>query len=48
MPSQTFTGERLPAPTAIADVLAIQRVIVFSGHIVLRITDVKNAPGADG
>ncbi len=58
MPTQTFTGERLPAPTAIVDVLAIQRgtgdpgrVIVISGHIDSRVTDVMNAtsdaPGAD-
>jgi hypothetical protein len=58
MPAQTFTGERLPAPTIIADVLAIQRgtsdpgrVIVISGHLDSRVTDVMNAtsdaPGAD-
>ena len=58
MPAQSFTGERLPAPTIIADVLAIQRgtsdpgrVIVISGHIDSRVTDVMNAasdaPGAD-
>lgn len=58
MPSQIFTGERLNGPTTIADVLAIQRgttdpqrVIVISGHIDSRVTDVMNAtsdaPGAD-
>ena len=57
-PAKTFTGDRLPAPTVIADVLAIQRgtsdpgrVIVISGHIDSRVTDVMNAtndaPGAD-
>ena len=58
MPGQIFTGDRLPGPTAIADVLAIQRgtsdpdrVIVISGHIDSRVTDPMNAtsdaPGAD-
>ena len=58
MPEQTVTGERIPKPTAIVDVLAIQRgasdpdrVIVISGHIDSRVTDVMNAtsdaPGAD-
>ncbi len=58
MPEQTITGERLPGPTAIVDVLAIQpgttdpgRVIVISGHIDSRVTDVmdakSDAPGAD-
>ena len=58
MPTQIVTGERLTGPTAIADVLAIQRgttdpqrVIVISGHIDSRVTDVMNstsdAPGAD-
>lgn len=58
MPSQTFTGDRLPGPTEIADVLAIQRgatdpdrVIVISGHIDSRVADPMNAksdaPGAD-
>ncbi len=57
-PEQTFTGERLTGPTAIVDVLAIQRgtgdpgrVIVISGHIDSRVSDVMNAtsdaPGAD-
>jgi Zn-dependent M28 family amino/carboxypeptidase len=58
MPEQTVTGERIPQPAAIVDVLAIQRgtgdpdrVIVISGHIDSRVTDVMNvtsdAPGAD-
>ena len=58
MPGQIFTGDRLPGPTAIAHVLAIQRgtsdpdrVIVISGHIDSRVTDPMNAtsdaPGAD-
>jgi len=57
-PTQTFTGERLPGPTEIVDVLAIQRgttdperVIVISGHVDSRVGDVMNsksdAPGAD-
>ncbi len=57
-PEQTFTGERIPKPTAIMDVLAIQRgtsdpgrVIVISGHLDSRVTDILNAtsdaPGAD-
>lgn len=57
-PAQIVTGERLPGPTEIVDVLAIQRgttdpqrVIVISGHLDSRVTDVMNAtgdaPGAD-
>jgi Zn-dependent M28 family amino/carboxypeptidase len=57
-PSQTFTGERLPQPTEVMDVLAIlpgtsdpDRVIVISGHLDSRVTDVMNthsdAPGAN-
>ena len=57
-PSQTVTGERLPKPTEVMDVLAIQRgtgdpnrIIVISGHLDSRVTDVMNAtsdaPGAD-
>lgn len=57
-PSQSVTGERIPQPTAILDVLAIQRgtddpdrVIVISGHIDSRVRDVmdakSDAPGAD-
>lgn len=56
--AQIFTGERLPSPTEIVDVLAIQqgttdpeRVIVISGHLDSRVSDVMNAtsdaPGAD-
>jgi len=57
-PSDTVTGRRVPAPTEVMDVLAIQkgttdpnRVIVISGHIDSRVTDVMNAtsdaPGAN-
>jgi Peptidase family M28 len=57
-PSQIFTGARVPKPTAILDVVAIQtgstdptRVIVLTGHIDSRVTDPLNAtsdaPGAD-
>ena len=57
-PTQTVTGERIPKPTVVMDVLAIQRgtsdpdrVIVISGHLDSRVTDVMNAtsdaPGAD-
>jgi Zn-dependent M28 family amino/carboxypeptidase len=57
-PSQVFTGRRIPKPTEVMDVLAIQRgttdpdrVIVISGHMDSRVTDVMNAtsdaPGAD-
>lgn len=58
-PSETISGtERLPGPTEVVDVLAIQRgttdptrVIVISGHLDSRITDVmdarSNAPGAN-
>jgi Zn-dependent M28 family amino/carboxypeptidase len=56
--SQTFTGRRIPKPTEVMDVLAIQRgttdpdrVIVISGHLDSRVTDVMNAtsdaPGAN-
>ena len=58
MPSQTFTGARLPQPTVVTDVVAIQRgtsdpqrVIVITGHIDSRVTDIMNAtsdaPGAN-
>jgi len=58
MPEQTVTGERIPQPAAIVDVLAIQRgtddpdrIIVISGHIDSRVRDVmdakSDAPGAD-
>jgi Zn-dependent M28 family amino/carboxypeptidase len=57
-PSQTFTGERAPKPAEFVDVVAIQRgtsdperVIILTGHIDSRVTDVMNvvsdAPGAD-
>jgi Zn-dependent M28 family amino/carboxypeptidase len=57
-PTQTLTGDRIPRPTEIMDVLAIQRgttdpdrIIVISGHLDSRVTDVMNttsdAPGAD-
>ncbi|MGA2778605.1 MAG: M28 family peptidase [Steroidobacteraceae bacterium] len=57
-PAQTFTGERVPTPTEIVDVVAIQkgtsdpeRVIVVTGHIDSRVSDPMNAtadaPGAD-
>jgi hypothetical protein len=57
-PEQTVTGARVPKPAVIMDVLAIQRgtsdadrVIVISGHLDSRVTDVMNAtsdaPGAD-
>jgi len=58
LPDQTVTGERIPQPSSIVDVLAIQRgtsdpdrVIVISGHIDSRVRDVmdakSDAPGAD-
>jgi len=57
-PSQTVNGSRLPKPADIVDVVAIQkgtsdpeRVVVLTGHIDSRVTDVMNAtadaPGAD-
>lgn len=57
-PSDTVTGARVPTPTEIVDVLAIQRgtsdpdrVIIISGHLDSRVTDVMNArsdaPGAN-
>jgi len=57
-PSQSFTGKRVPQPTGISDVVAIQRgttdpdrVIVITGHIDSRVTDVMDfrhdAPGAN-
>lgn len=57
-PAQTFTGERVPTPTEIVDVVAIQkgetdpgRVIVLTGHLDSRVSDPLNAtadaPGAD-
>jgi hypothetical protein len=57
-PSQTLTGTRLPGPTAIVDVLAVQRgttdperVVIISAHIDSRASDVMDAkidaPGAN-
>ena len=57
-PSDTFSGDRLPAPTRITDVIAIQRgterpndVVIIQGHIDSRVTDPMNAtsdaPGAN-
>jgi Zn-dependent M28 family amino/carboxypeptidase len=57
-PEQTVTGARIPIPTVIQDVIAIQRgtsdpnrVVIISGHIDSRVTDVANftsdAPGAN-
>jgi len=57
-PSQTFTGKRVPAPTEVMDIVAIQRgsgdakrVVVITGHLDSRVTDVMNvtsdAPGAN-
>jgi len=56
--SDTFSGDRLPAPTRITDVLAVQRgterpndVVIIQGHIDSRVTDPMNAtsdaPGAN-
>ena len=54
-PQQSVTGDRIPQPTAIVDVLAIQhgtdgpgpdghvRVIVISGHLDSRVRDVMDA-----
>jgi acetylornithine deacetylase/succinyl-diaminopimelate desuccinylase-like protein len=55
---QTFTGKRVPTPTRICDMIAIQRgterpndVVIIQGHIDSRVTDVMNAtsdaPGAN-
>jgi Zn-dependent M28 family amino/carboxypeptidase len=57
-PSQTFTGARIAQPTAVTDVLAIQRgttdpdrVVIISAHIDSRASDVMDgkidAPGAN-
>ncbi len=57
-PSQMFTGKRAPTPVQVMDVVAIkrgrgdpQRVIVMTGHLDSRVTDVMNstsdAPGAN-
>ncbi|MBT2144317.1 MULTISPECIES: M20/M25/M40 family metallo-hydrolase [unclassified Rhodanobacter] len=57
-PSQVFSGKRIPQPTEVMDVVAIKRgkrdpdrVIVMTGHLDSRVTDVMNAtsdaPGAN-
>jgi acetylornithine deacetylase/succinyl-diaminopimelate desuccinylase-like protein len=57
-PSESFTGKRLPEPTEVMDVVAIQRgtgdpdrVIVITGHLDSRVRDVmdaaSDAPGAN-
>ncbi len=57
-PAQVFSGKRIPVPTEVMDVVAIkrgqrdpQRVIVMSGHLDSRVSDVMNAssdaPGAN-
>jgi hypothetical protein len=57
-PSETFTGTRIPNPTRVRDMVAIQRgterpndVVIIQGHIDSRVTDVMNftsdAPGAN-
>jgi acetylornithine deacetylase/succinyl-diaminopimelate desuccinylase-like protein len=57
-PSDVVTGRRVPNPTRVTDVIAIQRgsvdpyrVVIISGHIDSRVTDVMNAtadaPGAN-
>lgn len=56
--SETFSGSRLPAPTKVTDVFAIQRgterpndVVIIQGHIDSRVSDPMNAtsdaPGAN-
>ena len=58
LPSDTVTGPRIPSPTQVVDVIAIQpgvtdpnRVIIIQGHLDSRVSDVMNAtadaPGAD-
>ncbi len=57
-PSDVVTGPRVPTPTEVVDIVAIQRgtgdpnrVIIITGHIDSRVTDVMNftddAPGAN-
>jgi hypothetical protein len=57
-PCGTFSGDRLPQPTLVCDMVAIQRgterpndVVIMQGHIDSRVTDVMNftsdAPGAN-
>src|SRR6201996_717607 len=58
-PSQVFTGARVPTPTPIVDVLAVQRgttdpgrVVIISAHVDSRASDILggkiDAPGANG
>lgn len=57
-PCDTFTGDRLPAPTRVCDMIAFQRgterpndVVIITGHIDSRVSDPLNAnafePGAN-
>jgi Zn-dependent M28 family amino/carboxypeptidase len=57
-PCDTVTGRRVPTPTRVCDMVAIQRgterpndVVIITGHIDTRVTDVMNitadAPGAN-
>jgi hypothetical protein len=57
-PSDIVTGRRVPTPTKVTDILAIQRggldpnrVVIITGHVDSRVTDVMNAtadaPGAN-
>jgi hypothetical protein len=57
-PGQQFTGKRIPSPTWVYDMVAIQRgterpndVVIIQGHIDSRVSDVMNftsdAPGAN-
>ena len=57
-PCDTVTGKRVPNPTRVCDIIAIQRgaerpndVVIIQGHIDSRVTDVMNfasdAPGAN-
>jgi Zn-dependent M28 family amino/carboxypeptidase len=57
-PCDTVTGKRVPKPTRVCDMIAIQRgterpndVVIIQGHIDSRVTDVMNftsdAPGAN-
>ena len=57
-PSEVFTGPRMPTPTRVRDMVAIQRgterpndVVIIQGHIDSRVTDILNstsdAPGAN-
>ena len=57
-PSEVFTNDRIPTPTRVRDMVAIQRgterpndVVIITGHIDSRVSDpldaVKDAPGAN-